>query len=201
MKKKILSVPCILLLAITILIASCGKKGDTGPAGAAGSQGPAGPAGGIGPKGDTGTANVIYSPWLNVTFMPGSDTNVIAKIPAPKLSDSILNTGEVKVYFNAGSDAPGGQFVLALPTYEPFLFTNNSAPITLIVNPYFTLDTISIISNFDISSSNDGTYNYFQFRYILIPGGTTGLPASIHNKDAINWNDYNEVKKYLKLKD
>jgi hypothetical protein len=36
------------------------------PAGAAGSPGA------TGPKGDTGTANVIYSPWLDVTY--GLDT-------------------------------------------------------------------------------------------------------------------------------
>jgi hypothetical protein len=129
---------------------------------------------------------------------------VVRTIPAPKLADSILNKGEIKVYFNAGNDAPGGQFVLSLPAYEPFLFTDTlSHPLTLIINPYFTLDTISIISNFDISSFKDNNgNNNFQFRYILIPGGTTALPVSANGtKKSINWNDYNEVKAYLGLKD
>src|ERR1700690_1690260 len=142
MKQKFLSFPYILLLSVTVIIASC-SKGPAGPAGAAGAQGPAGPTGSTG---TTGTANVIYSPWLNVTFQPGPDTNMVAFIPAPKLVDSILNKGEIKVYFNAGSDSANSQFVLSLPAYEPFLFSNNSQAVTLIINPYFSIDTISIIS-------------------------------------------------------
>ena len=54
------------LLAITFIFTQCqkGDVGPAGPAGAAGPAGPAGPAGATGAKGDTGTANVIYSPWL-----------------------------------------------------------------------------------------------------------------------------------------
>lgn len=204
MKQKILSIPCILLLAITVIIVSC-KKGDTGPAGAAGAQGPAGSTGSTGATGATGTANVIYSPWLNVTFQQFFDTNMIAKIPAPKLADSILNKGEIKVYFNAGSDAAGGQLVLPLPVHEPFLFSDSASgqSVTLIINPYFAVDTISIVSNYDVSSFVDGNRNNnWQFRYILIPGGTTALPVSINGtKKSINWNNYNEVKAYLGLKD
>src|SRR4051812_48308804 len=61
------------LIAVTLLFAYC-KKGDTGPAGpagangAAGTPGAAGPTGPQGAKGDTGTANVIYSQWLDVAY-------------------------------------------------------------------------------------------------------------------------------------
>ena len=199
MKQKILTISSILFLATAIIISSCSKKGDTGPAGATGPQGPAGPTGSTGA---TGAANVVYSPWLNVTFEAFTDTNMIATIPAPKLADSILNKGDVKVYFNAGSDSTNSQFVLSLPAYEPFLFSNNNQAVTLIINPYFSLDTISIISNYDLSSFAINGYNYFQFRYIIIPGGTSTLPVSINGtKRSINWNDYNEVKAYLGLKD
>ena len=201
MKQKNLAFALILFFASSLIIFSC-SKGPAGAAGATGAQGPAGPSGPTGSTGATGTANVIYSPWLNVTFQAGSDTNMIGTIPAPKLADSILNKGDVKVYFNAGSDSTNGQFVLALPAYEPFLFSNNNQPVTLIINPYFTLDTISIISNYDLSSFAINGYNYFQFRYIIIPGGTSTLPVSINGtKKSINWNDYNEVKAYLGLKD
>ena len=201
MKQKIISVPAILFLTIAIMFASC-SKGPAGATGAAGATGPQGPTGSTGSNGATGTANVIYSPWLNVTFEAFTDTNMIATIPAPKLSDSILNQGEVKVYFNAGSDSTNSQFVLSLPAYEPFLFSNNTDPITLVINPYFSLDTISIIANYDLSSYAINGYNYFQFRYIIIPGGTSTLPASINGiKKSIDWNNYNEVKAYLGLKD
>jgi hypothetical protein len=196
MKQKILSMPFILLLAITVIIVSC-KKGDTGPAGAAGAQGPAGSTGNTGATGATGTANVIYSPWLNVTFTGTDTTGWQAQIAAPKLVDSILNKGEIKVYFNAGSDSANSQFVLALPVFEPFLFN-----IPVKINSYFTPQLIVLFSDNDVSSFTDNGNHYFQYRYILIPGGTTALPVSVNGtKKSINWNNYNEVKAYLGLKD
>ncbi len=203
MKQKFLFYPCILLLGVTLIIASCSK----GPAGPAGATGAAGGTGATGATGATGTANVIYSPWLNITYQAFTDTNMVAIIPAPKLTDSITNFGEVKVYVNLGSDSAGGEFVSPLPISEPFFFTdNNNNPITLVINQYFYTDTIQLISNYDASSFAINGYNHFQYRYILIPGGvSTGLPVSKDGtknpKDAIDWNDYNAVKAYLGLKD
>src|SRR5215217_3270814 len=65
------------LIVVTFFVAC--QKGDTGPAGpagpagAAGANGANGPQGPAGPQGDPGTANVIYSDWLDVTF-EGSDS-------------------------------------------------------------------------------------------------------------------------------
>src|SRR5215207_3107608 len=99
------------LLAVVLIFAYCSKDGEAGPQGAAGPQGPAGPAGptgGTGTAGPAGTANVIYSNWTDTTrwrpdtVMVGSvvvDTlGYFATISAPKLTASILNTGEIKVY-------------------------------------------------------------------------------------------------------
>jgi len=200
MKQKVLALPFFLFTAV-VFIMSCSKgpKGDTG---AQGSQGPQGPQGNTGPA---GTANVIYSPWLNVTFTSRGDTTVFGEMPAPELSDSVLNTGLFKVYWNAGSDAPGGEFVLSLPINEPYLFytdTTFTNKLTLVVNPYFFVDTIGIISNIDISSFQQGGYNYQQFRYIIVPGGVAGLPASINGiKKPLDWNNYVAVKQYFGLKD
>jgi hypothetical protein len=197
MKQKILSIPCILFLGISLIISSCAKKGDTGPAGATGPQGPAGPTGSTGATGAQGTANVIYSPWLDVTFSGSDSTGWQAQIAAPKLVDSILNKGEVKVYFNAGSDSANSQIVLSLPLTEPFLF---NVPGT--INTYITSQLIVLFSDNDVSSFTDNGNHYFQYRYILVPGGTTALPVSVNGtKKTINWNDYNQVKAYLGLKD
>src|ERR1017187_515047 len=98
MKQKSLPISAILFLIITVIIFSC-SKGPAGP------TGPAGATGASGATGTTGTANVIYSAWLNVTFQQdANDTNLYAQITAPKLTDSILNLGDIKVYFNSGSD-------------------------------------------------------------------------------------------------
>jgi len=194
-----------LSLIVMTLFFSC-QKGDTGPAGPAGptgaagangANGAAGAAGAQGPKGDTGTANVVYSDWLDVTFEPAdADTTAwIAEIDAPKLVDSILDKGAIKVYFNAGSDSTDSQVVMALPIYEPFL-------LGAIINPYFTKQTITLISTGDVSSFIDNGNHYFQFRYILIPGGVHAGRATNGNAiKTINWNDYKQVKEYLHLKD
>lgn len=199
MKLRLLTIPVSLLLAFTLFFVSCSKTGPVGPAGttgAAGAQGPAGTAGLPGPKGDTGTANVIYSPWLNVTFQVNTATNPTtgkldttgysAQIAAIKLTDSIVKTGEIKVYVNLGSDSTSDQFIAPLPYFDG----------SIIINPYFASGTIQLISNINVSSYVSNTYNHLQYRYILIPGGVrSGRYAPI------NWKDYQQVKKYLRLKD
>jgi hypothetical protein len=184
------------LLAATALIFTQCKKGDTGPAGPSGPAGPAGAAGATGPQGPagaTGTANVVYSDWMNVTFAPATpDTAAwIAEIAAPKLVDSILNKGEVKVYWDLGSDSANSRFITPLPVIDLFLFG------TLVsVNPYLSRQSITILATHDVSSFTDNGNHYFQYRYILIPGGTHARMGK-----PINWKDYNEVKEYLGLKD
>src|SRR3954464_11861709 len=100
----------ICFVVISLLGASC-QKGDTGPAGPQGpqgEQGQAGAAGAPGPKGDTGTANVIYSNWLDVTYAADTAQNgtvidtvgYYANVPAAKLDSPILAHGEIKVYLN-----------------------------------------------------------------------------------------------------
>src|SRR5687768_12363511 len=104
MRQKFLTIPCILFLAIAVIIAGCSKDGDTGPAGPAG---PAGPTGAAGVAGPAGTANVIYSTWLTVPFKPDTfrtaggvlDTaGFFTDIAAPKLDLAMLDRGEMKVY-------------------------------------------------------------------------------------------------------
>ena len=204
-----LNIAFCMLLALPLFFTSCSKTGPAGATGPAGPQGPAGAAGAAGTAGATGaqgapgTANVIYSAWLDVTFQPGDtatnrttgklDTlNYNAFIPAPQLVDSILNKGSIKVYWNAGSETDtSGSFVVALP-FNDLLLSG------ILTNTYFSNKTISLVSNADLSTYTQNGNKYFQFRYVLIPGGTA---AGRNPKGAINWNNYAEVKKYLGLKD
>jgi len=104
MKTKSSSTLLASLVVITLIFTQC-QKGDVGPAGP---TGPTGPAGSTGPKGDSGTANVIYSPWLDVayaadTIHSGAIIDTIgfyATITAAKLTNAILTSGEIKVYLN-----------------------------------------------------------------------------------------------------
>lgn len=122
MKRLMYSLAFLLLIAATVSsITSCSKKGDPGPAGQQGQKGDKGdpgangPGGPAGPKGDTGTVNVIYSNWLDVAYKPDTvhraggkiDTlGYYANIAAPKLTTSILNTGELKIYINRYNSIP-----------------------------------------------------------------------------------------------
>jgi len=108
-----------------------------------------------------------------------------AVIMAEKLTADIINSGEIKVYLNLNnSDAP---VIVPLP------FFNGG----IIINPTFATGGILLESNEDISTVQDPAdgKKYFQYRYVLIPGGNT-LEAI-----DVDWNDYNAVKAYLNLKD
>jgi hypothetical protein len=187
MKKVKLFLPCAICAAVIILVASCSKddgaKGDAGPAGPPGAAGAAGAAG---PAGAPGTANVIYSGWIDTatwrpdTVMTGSvvtDTlGYFANISAAKLDLTMLNTGEIKVYINL--DSPDD------PTVFPVPFNNGA----IYIDVAFFLNTIQLYSN--------GQLTDLPCRYILIPGGTTARTYK-----SINWANYAEVKAYLGLKD
>jgi len=182
------------LVLITFIFTQC-QKGDVGPAGPAGPTGPTGSTGSAGPKGDTGTANVIYSPWLDVTYAPVTDPNTgetlawLAHITANKLTQTILDRGEIKVYMNWETQA--NPDVAPLPLVDPF-FTGGG-----IINPEFLLQRIDLYSNFDASTVTDAGQKYLQYRYILIPGS---VPIG-RIAQTVDWNNYKEVKAYLGLTD
>jgi hypothetical protein len=140
-----------LFIAVGILISlqSC-QKGTAGPTGATGPQGPAGSTGPQGVAGDTGTANVIYSTWATVTFT-GSGTTWYASIAAPGVTQSILDQGEVKTYFQFGSEVYDGNY--------SNLATDHS------IFQYLTLGSINLSATFNAT---------YPWRYVIIPGGVAG---------------------------
>jgi hypothetical protein len=197
MRKTLRLLPHILSIALVVGIVSCSKDGPAGPAGATGPAGPAGAAGAQGPAGPAGTANVTYSNWVDVTYTPVKDTvngvvdtlAWVATIPAPGVTSDILTKGEVKVYLNAGTAADPAVF--ALPITDLFALTG-----VLNVNLYLTVGTINLYSTEDASTFTDGADKLWQYRYVLIPGGVNGQRTA----KTIDWNNYNEVKAYLGLK-
>ncbi len=190
MSTSILS--CFILFSV-LLISSCSKDAETGPAGPAGPQGPSGPAGAAGapgPKGDTGTANVIYSAWLDATFSVDQaslpDSVWFTLINAPKLTPDIINNGEIKVYMNLGSSTTPA--VVPLPYFDG----------GVIIQPYFFATRIEIDANVNLSTQTISQgVKTLQYRYILIPGRVNARKA----QDDVDWNNYASVQKYLNLKD
>jgi len=176
MKKMSWGSITILVLSVSVALAACSKAKD-------GKDGATGPA---------GTANVTYSAWQDVTFaLNANQTAYVGVITAPKVVDSIVNKGEVKVYINVNpTTSPAAS---PLP-YSVNYFTNDTTSLVFTVYPVITVGKISLYANGDFSTTTQNGSKYFQYRYIIIPGG---VPA----RSAVDWNDYASVKEYLHLKD
>ncbi|PSL47788.1 hypothetical protein CLV51_102648 [Chitinophaga niastensis] len=188
--KHFLRLPYVLLLVIIVSFAACSKDGAQG---IAGNPGPAGPAGPAGPKGDSGATNIIYSTWQDVVFDSLKDDSghvilFLGKMDAPKLTKEILNNGLINVYFNF--DSASIPYIVPVPYIGPRFYINFQAEEQL----------IHLESDLDLSPATYGAggSKVFQFRYVLVPGGTAARSAGTNG---VNWKDYKSVQKYLGLKD
>jgi hypothetical protein len=189
MKHMFLRSTYALVVTVALLFTAC-KKGDTGPAGEKGDTGEKGTTGATGSTGKAGSANVIYSDWIDVTFN-AVDTSYEGVITAPRIVDSIIQKGEVKVYWNINT--PASPTIVTLP------FADNGLIFGLkdfLVFPIIQSGSIFLESTYNVSSRTASTgEKIFQFRYVIIPGGAAARTATV------NWDDYNQVKAYLGLKD
>lgn len=156
--------------AIIVMNACKTEKGDVGPIGSTGAKGDTGATGAM------GTANVSYSDWVNITF-GGSGTSYIANISAPKLTQDILDKGDVHIYWKLGTTVQ----------YIPYSQTIGSTTYTIF--QVLTVGNIKLTSSYAVASNTS-------IRYVIIPGAIAG-----GRKAAIDYNNYNEVKKYYNLPD
>ncbi len=186
----------ILFVLFASFIISCTKEGPEGPMGAQGgqgipgtnaSQGATGATGATGPQGPPGTANVIYSTWIPgpAGFGPTLwfDTTIStiglvsrANIPAPSLTQAILDQGFVMVYhtFAAAPATPaGGANAQALP----YSLTVNLPPLQYLQLNYRPV--VGRVVVFIVNLTPGGPSFGFPaaghyFRYVLIPGTISG---------------------------
>jgi hypothetical protein len=166
----------VLVLLVSLLFTACkGKDGTNGTNGTNGANGA------------PGTANVMYSAWLDVTFaLNTTDSLYYATITAPKLVDSILQKGTVMTYVNAGTAAAPVIFPLPYTDLVSFLF----------IDVAYTPGKINLSSDGNISTTTSSGSKVQQYRYVIIPGGVaTGRMATV------DWKNYAAVKEYLGIKD
>jgi hypothetical protein len=190
MKQMFLRCTSVFLFSALLLVSAC-KKGDDGPAGEKGDKGDKGDTGANGATGKAGAANVIYSPWIDVTFAQ-ADTFFEASIDAPKIVDSIIQKGEVKVFWNINTATSPN--IVGLPFQDNGLITGSK---DFFIFPIVAPGKIFIESAYNVStrpSQQDANVKAFQYRYMIIPGGVAARTAT-------NWNDYKQVQAYLGLKD
>ena len=189
MKHMFLRCTSVMVLSAALLFTAC-KKGDTGPAGETGAAGATGATGTTGATGKTGSANVVYSAWMDITFQAADSVTTVGTITAPKIVDSIIQKGEVKVYWNVNTAS--NPTIVSLPYHDAGILFG--VP-DLALIPLIKVGTIYLYSNYNLSSfTTTAGEKAFQYRYIIIPGGVSA-------RSAVNWDDYSQVKSYLGLKD
>ena len=184
--KKLHRIKQIGFLTVLLVLLSCstedgedgaigpqGPQGEQGPTGARGEQGeqgeqgPPGADGQDGTDGEDGNVNVIYSDWITIepsAWAPplGNATTLHSTtIMAPEITQEDLDTSVIFVYLKLG--VFGDDFALPLPWDDGFfeftVFWVTTGEIELKLR---VLDGSSFII----------TPSAFDFRYVIIPGGT-----------------------------
>jgi len=160
-----------------------GNPGAPGPAGAQGPIGQAGPQGPQGSIGPTGIANVIFSNWVNASWIKGNDNAFRHRFDNPLITSEMINKDLLLVYMKDNASA---EQVFQIPRH---IYANNQNIYDFIVG--WIVGRISIIQlNFfeiDPSLNPDVLFPEAQFRYIIIP---TELFGRISLPDT---NDYEAI--------
>lgn len=99
-KTSLLKLVMVLLVSVSFFSCSDGEDGAPGPSGADGTDGVNGIDGVDGEQGDPGTANVIYSDWLEQGFggVPIESSAEGFDIEAPEITNDILSNGVMLIY-------------------------------------------------------------------------------------------------------
>lgn len=187
------------ILFIASLFMACSKDGNDGaigPQGTQGEQGPAGPQGedgadgADGVEGETGTANVIYSPWLDSGFnTPIASPVGSFSIDAPEITQEVIDNGVILVY---GKD--NGNVIYALPVTLHSSSTDEAY--------YFSFENPGTLE-IHVAEINSAFLNEIfidnEFRYVIIPGGspTSGKSSSVDYSKMT----YEEIVKHFNIPD
>jgi hypothetical protein len=138
-------------------------------------------------NGAVGTANVIYSDWINALFNDAGNSTWYQDIPASGITQIIRDQGIVLVYFTSATNP----YIFPLPFEEGNFF----------VRYVCKVGEIRILTNFNASSNSAITR---LFRYVIIPGGVrTGRiasgPAVGYTKEQLQAMPYEEVARLLNI--
>jgi hypothetical protein len=187
-----------LIVGLAMLAACEGPQGPEGPQGAEGVQGEQGDQG---PKGDDGTANVIYSDWVEF----GSDTTWSSQITefgmeyrkywitANQVDSTVMNTGVVNVYIDFMADTGIQQLPLignitgGLQRLD-FDFAFQEIELTFAEHP-----------NADVDPGTFDSGNFY--RYVIIPGGQPVSGSAKMSEAELKSMSYDEVQSRFNIPD
>lgn len=166
------------------MVLSC--EGPAGPEGPQGQQGPQGEQGLQGPMGEEGTANVIYSDWLDIDWDQDGTNSKAMFITEPLITDELIENGTILMFIRSQL----GNVVFPLPyinSGDYLYFAVGNEP-GVLVGILFAADSMD--------GSSVGSYSENQIRYILIPGGVQNKVAK-----TIDFKNYNQVAKIFNIRD
>lgn len=152
------------LSAIVIFSLSACSDGDPGPIGPQGEQGTQGPGG---EKGDPGTANVIYSEWMDIEWNGTNESNYkTMNIPEPVVTTEFLEKGGMSLFFLR---VVSGDVTLVVPIpYE-----QAGVYLTSVAQIKAGESAVGLMAmTHDGSPFSEDMFEGVEIRYVLIPGGT-----------------------------
>lgn len=188
MKNTIKFLQIGLISGFLFMLACTGEKGEVGPQGVAGATGAAGDKGDAGAKGEftkvlTGAATIKGASWVTQTIDVADDGYYVI-IPEKQITKDILEKGMVMVYYTfSGITVPMPYFIGAGKFLHLAYLENGEGRIRIDLIPANYLGKL-------IKPTTD-----YSFRWVIATGSTGG------RMNNINWNDYNDVKIKLGLKD
>jgi hypothetical protein len=168
------------IVAMFIFLDACkGEKGDIGPAGATGAIGPTGVTGATGPAGATGNANVIQYTYTTARLASSGEISyAVTGITQTQLNNSLV-------------------FVYALTTLNPTVWYALPGYTSGGSNQYRVYMNSTALNVYITRSVGSTTETFNSVRILVIPANDlrTGRQA------AVDYTDYEAVKKYYNLKD
>lgn len=181
----------VLGLALLVFIYACkGPQGDVGPAGPQGVVGAAGATGPQGTSGMSGITGMVTSPWSATvgpktwTQDPTDKTYFYLGFKLSSITQAVIDRGLVMVYARFADDP-----TTAYPL--PNVFDDGVESFV----PYMDGKDgwLQISQDYIKGTTPDNSIS--QYRWVIIP------PQPGGRMPAIDWKNYNEVKKALNLTD
>lgn len=213
-KKKLFNGIFVALIGALLIVSCSAEDGATGPIGPQGEQGEAGPQGEAGAdgadgaqgeQGEPGTANVIYSGWIDSEF----DNDIISTsasftINAPLMTDDIIDEGVILVFgrtfpapVTEDTDVYALPMVFGAARQQSYYYRAEEAEELV----------ITIASN--VEGDSAGVPFFGEYRYILIPGeqptgGTTIVIGTTGSKqETLDYSkmSYEEVIEFFNIEE
>ena len=187
-----------MVIFMSLILSACDDPdeiiGPEGPQGPEGEQGPEGPQGEQGPEGPPGTANVLYSEWTSFSldewsaaFSYFGQIRRTYTVESEDITSEILANGAVMAYVRfAGSFSS----IQPLPVIGPITKTSEDQILNYILQLEKIIFSFHNLTNRDQDPGPIGSGN--QYRYVIIPGGTTSLKTNYPDMD-----DYHAVMKFF----